>query len=46
LRSTPDTGVTDNPNSETGGKTSETNRKASTELNEPLEEGHLRGNYG
>jgi len=45
LRSTPDTSVANNPNSETGSETSETDRKTSTELDESLEEGHLRSNY-
>jgi hypothetical protein len=45
LRSAPDTGVSNNSNGKTCGETSETNGEASTELNETLEERHLRGDW-
>jgi len=46
LRSTPNTSVADNPNSETSSETGKANGKTSTKLNEALEEGHLRGDCG
>lgn len=44
LRRTPHTGVTNDSNGETSGEPSETDRKASTKLDETLEEGHFRSN--
>ena len=44
LCGTPDTGVTDDSNSETSSETRETDRETSTKLDEALEEGHFRGN--
>ena len=44
LSSTPDTGIANYSNGETSSETGKTDRETGTELNEPLEEGHLRGN--
>ena len=45
LRSTPDTGVSNDSDGETRSETSETDGKTGTKLDEALEEGHLRSNY-
>jgi len=43
LGGTPDTGVTDDTDSESGGETGETDRQTSTELDETGVEGHGGG---
>jgi hypothetical protein len=45
LGSTPDTGVSDDTNSETSGETGETDRETSAELDETGVQWHWRGDY-